>query len=272
LIDLLVSPADTHLVAEVNATGTELIRDGVILPKTTGATGPAQFSSDGSKLYLINAADCVLNIFNVDQNGLTLAETRTNSSCSTFTEADGLLYFDGGTIYDPVADKRTSVGLSPPVLMLARGSAVLDTLSRSNGLWTVRRLSGPDHRIVRALPLTMLAPSDGIFQFTPAGPDRVAILAGTDPVNFPGYRLYIVNLGAPSELTLSISQQDPTTLTLHFDSANGASYRLETKSDLLASNWTIVQDNIPGTGSAIEMPISFQPQRSAFFRVSRQSQ
>jgi hypothetical protein len=272
LIDLLVSPTDTHLIAEVNATGTQLIRDGVILPKTTTATGPAQFSTDGSKLYLINAADCVLNIFNIDQNGLTLAQTRTNSSCSTFTEADGLLYFDGGTIYDPVTDKRTSVALSPPVLMLARGNSVLDTLARSNGLWTVRRLSGPDHHVVRALPLIMLEPSDGIFQFTPAGPDRVALLAGADPVNFPGSKLYIVNLGAPSELTLSISDQDPATLTLQFDSANGATYRIETKSDLLASNWTIVQDNIPGTGSAIEMPISFVPQRTAFFRVFRQSQ
>ena len=118
----------------------------------------------------------------------------------------------------------------------------------------------------------MLAPSDGIFQFTPAGPDRVSIVAGSDPVNYPGSRLYIVNLAAPSELTLSISRQDPTTLTLHFDSANGATYRIETKSDLLTSNWTIVQDNIPGTSSAIEIPLSFQPQRTTFFRVSRQSQ
>jgi hypothetical protein len=264
LIDLVAAPNDTHLIAEVRPTSTQIIRDFVTLANITTATGPAQFSSDGTKFYLVNAANCVLNVFNINQNGLILAQTRTNASCSAFTEADGLLYFDGGVIYDPVADKRSTIGIPPPVLMLARGNQILDTLSRSNGIWTLRRLAGADHHLVRSLPLTMLGPSDGISLFKPAGADRVAMTSGST--------LYIIDLAAPSQLSLTASLKDPATLTVRFDSTLGAIYRIETASTLGASTWTMLQDNIVGTGGIIETPIPLQPQQKAFVRAVRQSQ
>jgi hypothetical protein len=260
VIDILAAPIDTHLVAVVNTAGIDLIRDGFGPPGTT-VTGPAQFSADGTKLYVVNAVDCVLNIFNVDQTKLTLAQTRTNAGCSAFTEADGLLYFDGGVVYDPVADKRSTIGLPPPVQMLARGNQVVDTLSRSNGIWTLRRLAGADHHVVRSVPLNVIGPSDGIALFKPAGSDRVAITSGST--------LYIVNLGAPSQLSVEVSLRDPATVLLRVDSTADAVYRIETESTPGASNWTTVEDNIGGTGGIIERSIPIQAQQNAFFRAVR---
>jgi hypothetical protein len=222
----------------VGPSGTQLIRNGVKLPNSTGDTGSAQFSVDGSKFYLVNAADCVLDIFNVDQNGLTLAQTRTNASCSTFAEADGLIYFSTGSIYDPVADKRSSLGFTPPVFVISRDNQVIDVLARTNNTWTVQRLSGSDRHLVRSVAMTKLSPSAGILQFKPAGPDRVAIAYSN--------ALYIVYLGTSSQLSVGVSLRDPATVALRIDSTFGTVYRIETASTLGASTWTTVQDNITG--------------------------
>jgi hypothetical protein len=263
VLDLLASPTDTNLIAIVTPTGTQLIRNGQKLANTTTASGAAQFSADGSKFYVANAADCVLDIFNVDQNGLTLVQTRTNASCSTFTEADGLIYFSTGAIYDPAPDKHSSFGFTAPVFVVPRGGQVIDVVARTNNTWTVQRLAGSDRHLVRSVAVTQLSSSAGISRVRSAGPDRVAIASGGT--------LYIVNLGAPNQLSVAVSLKDSATATLRIDSALGAVYRIEAASVLGESTWTTVQDNIAGTGAAIEVPVPIQTQQNAFFRAVRES-
>ena len=146
--------------------------------------------------------------------------------------------------------------------MLPRGNQLIDTLARTNNMWTVRRLSGPNHQVVRVVPLTMLGPSDSISQFQPAGADRVAVISN--------YNLYIIDLATPASLSLAIAQFDAITVLLQFDSIGGSTYRLETISNVSPNTWTLFQDNIAGTGSTIEIPLTIQPQRNQFFRVVRQ--
>jgi hypothetical protein len=117
----------------------------------------------------------------------------------------------------------------------------------------------------------MLAPSDAVYQVTPAGPDRIALLASSDPVH-NSYTLYIVSLAPSANLALTVTQQDPTTVVLHFDSAAGATYRIETKSNLSASGWTTLQDNIAGTGEIIATQLAPSSQSTAFYRAVRLSQ
>ena len=101
-------------------------------------------------------------------------------------------------------------------------------------------------------------PSDAMLDSDGDGMSNLAeYLSGTDP-NDPASALRIISI-----------QQTGVTVKINFSTVAGKLYRLETSGELKASNWTVAQDAIEGTGSPIEVSESFSAADAArFYRVA----
>jgi hypothetical protein len=261
LLDMALSPKDPDLFAISDDTGSYLRRRAGKLPNGLTQQGDFEFSSDGNTVYFVNSATCALEIYRIETNGLALEQTRTNASCSGFVERDGFLYFNSGLIYDPATGVRVSnLSLTPPSFVVPRENGDIDVLNRTNGNWMVRRLRGSNFELVASRDVAEMAGSP--IEMVEAGADQVAIRTATAAAG-----IYLVGLFDGDELRIRVQLGGNGQLTMSFNSTLGAEYRVERRESVAAGGWTIVRDNIEGTGGNIDEVISGAENGMAFYRV-----
>ncbi len=105
--------------------------------------------------------------------------------------------------------------------------------------------------------LNPLNPNDAILDPDGDGLSNLQeYLAGTDPHN------------PTSTLRLDTLQPTPATFRIHFNSVAGKLYRVERATNISSTAWETISNNIPGTGTAIEITDDFAPDAaSCFYRL-----
>jgi hypothetical protein len=260
LIDFDSSPTDEGLLAIADENGTRLFKNGVLLPNSLPQGGNLGFSEDGSKLIFVNPSTCGLEIYAVDQQGLTLERAGDSASCSRFRVMNNLIYFNSGAIYDAATGQKStnSIKLPPASLVLPRTSGQVDILFKTNGNWTVSRLEKGTVRQIRAVQVPGVQGSP--LKITEAGADSVAVLTTASSV-------LLVNLENPKVLNAAVSLSLPDQPLLSFDSTAGSIYQVERSLTINPPAWSAVITNIQGSGSIVKQPLSTTGGSAAFYRV-----
>ena len=262
VFDIAVSPTNSNLYAVSDQFGTSLVTANGRLGNLIPEQGNAEFSADGTELYFVDSGVCALSVFSVGPDGLTLQRSANFISCSGFTVANGLLYFDSGGVYDPLTlQKRTnSLSLPPPTFVIPRPNGTRDLLNRTNGVWTLRRLHD---ETLATLASVQIPPFAGTpFEMVPAGPNRVAVRTSSSDAS-----VYIIAFESPPALAPQLTASSNGSGTLAFHSIVGTTYRIESSPTLGAPIWTMVRDAISGTGQPVTEPISISG-TAMFYRVS----
>lgn len=262
VFDIAVSPAVSDLYAVSDERGTYLTSStgpvGAIIPQQ----GNTEFSSDGGQLYFLDSGTCALSIYTVGLGGLTLESATNNVGCSDFSVANGRLYFDSGLIYDPATLQKTpaSMSFAPPSFVIPRTAGFIDLLHRTNGVWTLRRIDEQTSAVMMSTPVSL---TGAPVQMVEAGTNRVAIRTSAGPFGF-----YVVEYPNPNLLRPEVAMDSNHQINLSFPSVTGSTYRIESSVSLVNAAWTVVRDNVVGTGLRITEPLPGTGS-AAFYRVVR---
>jgi len=91
---------------------------------------------------------------------------------------------------------------------------------------------------------------------------------GDGLTNLEEFRAGTNPLDASSGLRLVATRQDAFTVLLDFPTIGGKSYRLESTDDLSGNPWTMIADNVIGTGAHIQLTdVPGVGQRARFYRL-----
>ncbi len=257
LYDFKISPVDTNVVFISDERASAIAKDSVGLPNYLTYKTHGQFSPDGTKFYVVNPENCELQIFSVSNAGLILAGTQTTGSCSDFKQAGGLLYYDTGMIYDPLAGHKSTNSLTLPTgsSVVPRDDATLDMVTKRNGVWLALRLASDTHQELRRVYLDNVPGLPG--RVIAAGDNRIALLTAVGGI-------YLIDF-SPDFLDGQISLLDQTA-TVTFSTNPGHTYRLE-RTDHLAGTWSAIGADFAADTSTHELKVSVGQSGSAFFRL-----
>ncbi len=260
--DVALPPAGSGLYAISEGRGTYVANGVRNLPNSIPEQGNVAFTLDGTQLYFVDASDCTFSVFRLDPaQGMILERRGTNVACGEFTVSNNQLYFKHGPVYDATTGNlaTNSLSVTPPVFVVRRGDTYLDLLNRTNGIWTVRRLSASTHAPVITVPLAATIS-------TPL--DMVGMDANTVAIRTTSGPLMLVDLTDSDEFRAQLSFAG-NQLLLSFYSVTGATYRIERRESITAGSWTVVRDNIAGTGGRIDETIPPNGSSASFYRVVR---
>ena len=257
--DFAISPNDSNLQVFSEARGTYLFQSGTTLPNSVPPQSTMAFSQDGTQVYLQDPSNCALSVLNVGESGLTLDVTRSNVVCGDFTVMGDLVYFHNGLIYNPAtgAAAPNSFNMTPPSYVVPRPANYIDVLNRTNGSWAIRRLSATNLQPIRTVAI------DPVYS-TPL--EMIGLEPNTVAVRTDSGVVLVIDLGDREDLTVSLTFSADQ-VTVSFSSVLGRTYRIERADSLINPTWTIVRDNIPGTGGRIDEVIPTTGGSSSFYRV-----
>jgi hypothetical protein len=195
----------------------------------------------------------------VGADGLTLLQSFGAAGCSDFKAANGFLYFNTGAIIDAASGLKltNSPALSAPSFVLPRTNAVLDVLTRENGIWSVRRLNSQTFQELRRIPVDQIDGSP--TQLVSAGESRVAFRTS-------GLGLYIVDLD-PNLLGARIILGSNNSAMVIFDTVPGQRYRVEQLDNIGQGAWTPLGPTFVADGITHSENISLDQTKTDFFRL-----